>query len=109
MRPHTRHAMFTVSHSLCHGGAFYPMSSLKDTLSGIIHTFITRSFIPTQENTMAMIRRMVIFVYRALVDRDLEEDGSVLPCLPHRAIALISPIQIQIVTTCRTQTSSHLC
>jgi hypothetical protein len=53
------------------------MSTMKDTLFGIIHMFIADSYITkmSRENTRAMIWRMVIFVYHALVDQDLDDDG----------------------------------
>ena len=70
MRPNTPHAVYTVMHSLCHGGHFYSMSTIQDTLFGIIHAFTSH------ENTRTMIRRMVIFVHRALIDQELDEDGE---------------------------------
>ncbi|KAF8177880.1 hypothetical protein BJ912DRAFT_811635, partial [Pholiota molesta] len=40
MRPNTMHAVYTPENSICHGGHFYSMSTLKDTLCGIIHVFV---------------------------------------------------------------------
>ena len=58
------------------------MSTIKDTLFGIIHALVAQTYIPetVHQNTMAMVRRMVIFVYKALVERDLDEDGKSFPC-----------------------------
>ena len=81
MRPYTPTSIFTASHSLCHGGDFYAMSTIKDTLFGIIHTLVAPTFIPnnTHQSALPMIRRMVIFVYKALVERDLDQDGKSFP------------------------------
>jgi len=80
MGPNTPHTVYTVTHSLCHGSFFYSMSTMKNTLFGIVHTFIADSYITntTHENTRSMIRRMVIFVYHALVDQDIDDDGMLI-------------------------------
>jgi len=78
MHPNTPHAVYTVWHSLCHGRHFYSMSTIQDTLFGIVHAFVVDSYITntSHENTRTMIRRMVIFIHRALIDQELDEDGE---------------------------------
>jgi hypothetical protein len=80
MRSNAPHWVHTVSHCICHGGHYYCISMIKDTLFGIIHALIADSYITntSHENMRSMIWRMVIFVYRALVDQELDDDGNIL-------------------------------
>ena len=74
------HMVYTVGHSLCDGSFLYSMLTMKNTLFGIIHAFIVDSYITntTHKNTRSMIQRMVIFVYYALVDQDIDDDGMLI-------------------------------
>jgi len=86
MRPNSPHAVFTIEHSICHGGHFYAMSCMTDTLFGMTHVFMADSYITNTYHTKSrlLLRRMVIFAYQGLVDQALEDDGMCLmrsPCI----------------------------
>lgn len=77
MRPNTPHSVLTIHHALCHGGHFYVMSCMRDTLVGMTHAFMANSYITNTYHTKTrlLLRRMVIFAYMGLVDQALEDDG----------------------------------
>ncbi|KAF8148492.1 hypothetical protein B0H34DRAFT_679810, partial [Crassisporium funariophilum] len=84
MRPNTPHSVLTILHALCHGGHFYVMSCMRDTLVGMTHAFMANSYITNTHHTKSrlLLRRMVIFAYMGLVDQALEDDDPDLEHLP---------------------------
>ena len=69
MRPNTPHAVFTLDHSICHGGYFYATSTMQDTEIGLMHTFIGNSLIANVAHlpTRAILRRMALFYHKSLI------------------------------------------
>jgi hypothetical protein len=51
MKPSTLHAVVTFEASICHGGHLYPMSTMRNTMYGIMHTFVGSSVLTNTEHT----------------------------------------------------------
>lgn len=69
MRPNTLHAVYTPENAVCRGGHFFATSTMQDTFSGIVHTFIceltiTNSSYPESRYVLA---EMINFYHTALV------------------------------------------
>ena len=51
MRPNTPHFVVTPESAICHGGHFYAMSTIRDTIFGIYHMFVASKNITNTEHT----------------------------------------------------------
>lgn len=76
MRPNTLHAVYTPEHAICHGGHFYAISTIQDTLFGLVHSFIAGNFVTNTDHKSSrlLLRRIAHFYYGALVLGIIDED-----------------------------------
>ena len=80
MRPNTPHAVYTPENAICHGGHFFASTTLRDTFSGIVHSFMADSYITNNspKHSRQALRRIVIFYHYALAREMIEVDGTCL-------------------------------
>lgn len=70
MRPNTPHFVLTAESAICHGGHFYAMSSIRDSIFGIYHMFCCNAVITNTEHTKdshLLILRIVTYLHHMLV------------------------------------------
>ena len=70
MRPNTPHFVVTPESAICHGGHFYAMSTIQDTVFGIYHTFVAGRNITNTEHTedaCLLLQRLIIHIHNVLV------------------------------------------
>jgi hypothetical protein len=75
MKPSTLHAVVTFEASICHGGHFYPMSTMRNTMYGIMHTFVGSSVLTNTEHTTdsrMLLQRLVSHVYSHTVEHKFQ-------------------------------------
>jgi len=79
MRPNTPHFVVTPDSAICHGGHFYAMSTIRDTIFGIYHMFVASKNITNTEHTKdahLLFRRLVIYCHYILIQN---QDKQGLP------------------------------
>jgi hypothetical protein len=70
------HAVFSPENCIFEGGHFYTASTMQDTMFGIVHTFIHNFYTNTDKPSHGiLLRRIVWFYYKALVQKQLQDDG----------------------------------
>lgn len=82
MRPNTPHFVLTTESAICHGGHFYAMSSIRDTIFAIYHMFCCSKKITNTEHSKdshLLILRLVTYVHHMLVRRDFNPFSSTFP------------------------------
>ena len=91
MRPNALHAVYTPENAICHGGHFFASATLKDTFSGIVHTFMADEYITNNspKHSKQALRRIIIFYHYALTRQMIEVDGT---CLEPHLIDLLFTI-----------------
>jgi hypothetical protein len=70
MRPNTPHFVLTPEAAICHGGHFYAMSTIQDTVFGLYHMFVASKQITNTEHSHdahLLLRRMLIHTHYILV------------------------------------------
>ncbi len=69
MRPNTYHAVYTPEHSVCQGGHFYASSTMQDTFSGLVHTFICQLVVTntTYPESRFILAGIINFYYTGLI------------------------------------------
>ncbi|KAH6918234.1 hypothetical protein BKA70DRAFT_1036121, partial [Coprinopsis sp. MPI-PUGE-AT-0042] len=107
MAPHTPHAVWTMEDAICHGGHFYSISTLSQTVVGMIHTFVRDEDLTNTSHTAAsrlLLRRIVHFLHQAFVlkneNANSSNDAEHLPDLVDPAmflgtLSLLSAIELQ--------------
>ena len=77
MRPNTPHAVYTPEHTVCRGGHFFATSTIRDTFSGLIHTFMIDLIITNAFYTESrfILAEMISFYHTVLV-RQLTVSGE---------------------------------
>lgn len=77
MKPGTPHFVFTPEHSICYGGHFFMTRTMRQTLQGLIHTFVLHQFLTNISHppTRLLFRRMVLFYHHGLIDSGVPHDG----------------------------------
>ena len=74
------HAVFSPENCIFHGGHFYAASTMKDTMFGIVHSFIHHFHTNTDNVNFKyshglLLRRILSFYYKVLVSKDLYDKG----------------------------------
>lgn len=85
MRPNTPHLVYTTESAICHGGHFYCMSTIRDSIFGIFHTFSASGLLTNTEHTKdahLLLRRIVTYIHFIFVRRDFNTNLSAMPT-PH--------------------------
>jgi hypothetical protein len=85
MRPNTPHLVYTMESAICHGGHFYCMSTIRDSIFGIFHTFSASSLLTNTEHTKdarLLLRRIVTYIHYVFVRREFDTSQSAMPT-PH--------------------------
>ena len=80
MNPATLHAVVTPEASICHGGHFYTMSTMSNTVYGIMHTFVGSSVLTNTQHTAdsrMLLRRSVSHVYSLTVAENFRPSSHV--------------------------------
>jgi hypothetical protein len=83
MRPNTPHAVFTPENSICHGGHFYAMSTMQDTMFGIVNTFMSPDALTNSDRPThgIILRRIATFYHDVLVKQRIEDGGEFVKSL----------------------------
>jgi len=72
MRPNTPHFVVTPESAICHGGHFYAMSTIQDTVFGLYHMFVASTRVTNTEHSEdahLLLRRMVVYLHYVFVKR----------------------------------------
>jgi hypothetical protein len=86
MRPNTPHFVVTPQSAICHGGHFYAMSMIRDTIFGIYHMFVASRNITNTEHTQdahLLLRRLVVHTHYLLIKRGSKHNLSMPLPTPH--------------------------
>jgi hypothetical protein len=86
MRPNTPHFVVTPESAICHGGHFYAMSTIRDTIFGMYHMFVASKSITNTEHTQdahLLLRRLVIHAHYVIVKHGSNQHLSLAPPTPH--------------------------
>ena len=70
MQPNTLHYVLTPQAAICHGGHFYAMSTICDTVFGLYHMFVLSNFITNVKHSQAshlLLQRLIMHTHNALV------------------------------------------
>lgn len=78
MRPNTLHATYTIQDSLCRGGHFYATSTIRDTLVGLVHTFVCDKYITNASHPPSrfILAEMINFFHASIVKNFIAVDGQ---------------------------------
>lgn len=78
MKPNTPHAVYTVTNSIYKKGHFFGTTTLKDTLSSVIHNFIvhTNPSDSSHKQTRYILQRIIVFYHSGMVKRNKDVDGK---------------------------------
>lgn len=78
MRPGQIHIVFTSEPSICHGGYFLSMATLRQSFAAVAHTFFERNVATNSECRTFGIRMnaMIALNYRYHVLGDQRESGE---------------------------------
>ena len=82
MRPNTPHYVLTPQVAICHGGHFYAMSAICDTVFGLYHMFALSNFITNVEYSQAsrlLLQRLIMHTHNVLVVGGVDAQFSQLP------------------------------
>ncbi|KAH6913575.1 hypothetical protein BKA70DRAFT_1082886, partial [Coprinopsis sp. MPI-PUGE-AT-0042] len=84
MAPNTLHAVWTMENAVCHGGHFYSVPTLLETVVGLIHAFIGEADLTNTAHNPSrlLLRRMVHFFHHCFVVRQ-PSSGSLRRHLPN--------------------------
>ena len=83
MKPATLHMVVTPEASICHGGHFYTMSTISDTVYGIMHTFVGSSVLTNTQHTAdsrMLLQQSMSHVYSLTVAEGFQP-SSYIPTL----------------------------
>lgn len=77
MRPNLPHAVYTPEHAICHGGHFYSISTMQDSMFGLVHSFVAGNLVTNTDHvdSRLLLRRMAHFYHGAYVLGLIDEEG----------------------------------
>ena len=83
MRPNTPHFVFGMENTICYGGHFYCTSTMQQTLSGVIHSFMLDKFLTntSHQASRQLLRRILMFYLHGLMDKKISSQGVKLSIL----------------------------
>ena len=69
MRPNVPHAVYTPKDAICHGGHFYAISTIQDTMFGLVHSFVGGNLVTNTDHISSrqLLGRMAHFYHSAFV------------------------------------------
>ncbi|KAG6905410.1 hypothetical protein DXG01_002892 [Tephrocybe rancida] len=70
MQPNTLHAVYTPADAVCHGGHFYPISTIRDSVYGLYHTFVASGLITNADHWQAsqkMLMQILALIHHNLL------------------------------------------
>ncbi|KAF8227114.1 hypothetical protein L208DRAFT_1298262 [Tricholoma matsutake] len=79
MQPNTLHFVVTPESAICHGGHFYAMSTIQDTVFGLYHMFVASERVTNMEHSHdahLLLQRMVTYLHYVLIKRGSKLDLS---------------------------------
>ena len=87
MRPNTPHYVLTPEAAICHGGHFYAMSIIWETVFGVFHMFALSKAITNTEHSRdshLLLRGLIVYIHHVLVRAQLcpRHPVSKLPHIP---------------------------
>lgn len=85
MKPNTPHYVLTMDAAICHGGHFYAMSTIQDTIFGVFHMFALSKSITNTEHSndsRLLLRRLTVYIHHVLVRGQFDPMSPALPT-PH--------------------------
>lgn len=70
MKANMPHFVYGLEPAIIHGGHFYMMDLMQETLQSLVHSLVLSDFITniTHHPSRALLRRMLIFCYMGLVE-----------------------------------------
>ena len=73
MRLNTLHAVYTPEHAVCRGGHFLATSTMQDTFSALVHTFVCAATITNEiyHESRFILTKMIMFYHTAFVKQAL--------------------------------------
>lgn len=86
MQPNTPHFVVMPQSAICHGGHFYAMSMIWDTIFGIHHMFVASRNITNTEHTQdahLLLWRLVVYTHYIHVKRGSKHNLLMVPPTPH--------------------------
>lgn len=77
MRPNLPHTVYTPEHAICHGGHFYAIGTMQDSMFGLVHSFIAGNLVTNTDHVASrlLLRRMAHFYHGAYVLGLINEEG----------------------------------
>ena len=71
------HFVLGIEPTIIHGGHFYMMDLMQETLQGLVHSFMLSSFITNTSHysSHAILRRMLMFCYMGLIENVIHTSG----------------------------------
>ncbi|KAF8183454.1 hypothetical protein BJ912DRAFT_928211 [Pholiota molesta] len=84
MCPGTMHAAYTSENAICHGGHFYATATMKDTLCGLIQSFVASNYMTNtyHSGSHLLLRRIITFYFEGLEQNKWDMDDPVREHLP---------------------------
>jgi hypothetical protein len=71
------HAVFSPENCIFEGGHFFAASTMQDTMFAIVHTFTSNFYTNADKPSHGLLlRRIGWFYHSALVQKQLQDDGS---------------------------------
>ncbi|KAF9473195.1 hypothetical protein BDN70DRAFT_937616 [Pholiota conissans] len=84
MMPCQPHFVFGLAHSICIGGHYYLTNHMKETLQGLIHSFVLHKFLTnTSHPTRVLLRRLILFYHMGLLEDEIPESDPAASHLPN--------------------------
>jgi hypothetical protein len=85
MRPNTPHLVYMPESAICHRGHFYCMSTIRESIFGIFHTFSASGLLTNVERTKdahLLLQRIVMYIHYFFVCREFDPSKPVM-LTPH--------------------------
>lgn len=82
MRPNTPHLVYTPASAICSGGHFYCMSTIRDSIYGIFHTFSASSLLTNTEHTKdahLLLQRIITYIHCLFIQHDFDTSQPDMP------------------------------
>jgi hypothetical protein len=110
MRPNTPHMVYTLESAICHGGHFYSISTIRDSVYGIYRTFSASGLLTNTEHTKdarLLLRRLVAFLHYIFVRRQFDPCRPAMPS-PHAPDVSTFEGMIDLFMLCIVMELGHL-
>jgi hypothetical protein len=78
MKASTPHFVYGIEPCIMHGGHFYMMDLMQETVQSLLHSFVLNGFITnnTHYSSRSLLRRMLMFCYMGLIENIIHSSGA---------------------------------